>query len=186
MGLILGGAGRGFPLGNAISSQLSASNYDCIKIGTPFMSGAGLDALVTGISVSAWTHHAKNWLVGLHGGVTEPAALRKLINLPNSVVRVFTNTGAITSAELKSRPLFHAKVIAFERNGQPSNQIVSAIVASANVTAAALSSSNVATNFEAGADVAISTPDERAAWAAWWRSAWLKGLRPRCGPHPNL
>ena len=27
------------------------------------MSGAGLDALLTEFSVSAWTHHAKNWLV---------------------------------------------------------------------------------------------------------------------------
>jgi hypothetical protein len=56
MGLIFSGGGIGFPLGAVISSRLRASTFHSIKIGAPFMSGFGLDALTQGINSNSWGH----------------------------------------------------------------------------------------------------------------------------------
>jgi len=174
--MLFGGSGHGFPLGKAATALLIKENDIAeAKIGTPYLSGAGLDIFGSAITGTRWASIKTSWLIGIHHGVTEPAALRKLIAFPNSDSRIFLISGSVSEKELRSRPIFHAKIVAFERAIGTSIAITAAVVSSANLTSAALGQSNSGTNFEAGAAISVEDPKVRLAWKSWWSDAWAHG-----------
>jgi hypothetical protein len=176
MTLFLGGVGHGFPLAEAVDMVLNASpGKKFLKVGTPYLSGAGLEALLGPLSSSdAWKNAPKSWLVGIHHGITEPAALRTLIDLPNSTSRLFTVNGSLSFSELRARPMFHAKVVAVEAQSVRRGQLAGIVTSSANLTSAALGHTGV--NYEAGAAISISDAATKIRWAAWWQAAWHQGI----------
>src|SRR5262249_31588011 len=127
-------------------------------------------------SSNAWKLSPKSWLVGVHHGITEPAALRTLIDLPNSTSRLFTVKGSLSASELRARPMFHAKIVAVEAQSGRRGQLAGIVTSSANLTSAALGQTNSGVNYEAGAAISISDAVTKAKWSAWWQAAWHQGI----------
>ena len=62
-----------------------------------------------------WTSHADGqWILGIANGVTEPRAIRSLVERPSQEVRLFVPGRRLSLAGLVRTPRFHAKVIAVE------------------------------------------------------------------------
>lgn len=175
MTLLVSGGGHGFPIIDGIDSLLTAGGGEkLLKIGTPYLSAAGLEVLSNGFE--AFTSTSKMWLIGVHHGVTEPAALRALLTMTHSEARIFTVHGALSARELSARPIFHAKVVGVENTSGRKPSLEGILVSSANLTGAALGRSSFGANYEAGATLVVSTLAEKRNWAAWWKAAWDKGL----------
>lgn len=178
MALLLGGRGRGLPLAEAVRELLAGTRGKLeLKIGCPFVSDAGLEALVGPLdSTPRWSTAPKAWLVGVHHGITEPAALRTIHSMPRSECRLFTNGERFSTRSLRSYPIFHAKIISVEKVSDGGLSLAGLIVSSANLTRAALGNSNHGTNYEAGASLIVSDAAARTAWPGWWLAAWNQGL----------
>jgi hypothetical protein len=175
---MFGAPNGAFPLPDALNSVLTARQAPTVmRLGFPFVSMAGVEALVKGLHGCAhWTQGRKVWLVGIHQGITEPAALRRIGALPSSEVRVFSNTGDISQRTLRARPIFHAKIVGVEGE-VPANQIApleALIVSSANLTRAAIGTGDA--NYEAGAILHDLGAVTSTAWRNWWRMAWAAGI----------
>jgi hypothetical protein len=113
----------------------------------------------------------KNWVVGLHLGITEPAALREICATPHSELRLFCPTSKLDSAALYSSEKLHAKAIQVVA---PNSSLL--IIGSANLTRAALGTS--ATNFEAciGSTTTSKKSSEHKAFAPWFLNLWTQSL----------
>ena len=170
--VLFGSPAAGFPLPAALHSALGGCSSQCaLRLGFPFVSRSGVEVLVSGLSHSgAWGNARKDWLVGVSQGITEPAALEQVAALQNSRVRIYTPTGEISVKSLRSRPMFHAKVVGVRHN----ERLHSLLVSSANLTRAAIGGGNA--NFEAGMCVVSPPRNVERDWNNWWRSAWGVGL----------
>ena len=171
---MFGAPSAAFPLAVTLKSVLLARRTPAVmRLGFPYVSSAGLEALMRELDAcEIWEQGDKFWLVGIHQGVTEPAALRRLGGLAASEVRVFSATGDMSQRALRGRPMFHAKVVGVEpppARKQPA-PLEALIVSSANLTGAAIGSRH--TNYEAGAVLHDLGDVTSTAWYNWWRSAW--------------
>jgi hypothetical protein len=176
---LFGSPDQAFPLADAVKSALTPNPKPSVmRLGFPFVSCAGVEALFMGLDgYPPWMAARKTWLVGVTQGVTEPAALARISVLPDTEVRVFSATGDVSERTLRTRPMFHAKVVGVEIQGstrRSPSTLDSLIVSSANLTRAAVGAGR--THFEAGAIISAPTETTRAKWVAWWGSAWASGL----------
>jgi hypothetical protein len=142
-----------------------------------YLSGAGLEALLIPLgNVDSWKRSSKAWLIGVHHGITEPAALRSILSVPNSIGRLFTVGGSLSQRELRARPTFHAKIVAIEEKAGSNTNLTEIVTSSANLTSAALGNGGAGTNYEAGASLSIDDSGTRKKWSMWWQSAWQQGI----------
>lgn len=176
--LLGGGSSPGLPLFTAMDTLLSKSGARLrVKIGCPFVSDAGLELLTDPfLSSSRWTDTEKRWLVGVHHGITEPAALRTILSMVRSQARLFTNGRTLGAQALGASPTFHAKVIGVEQLQAGAHVLEGVVVSSANLTRAALGKTPPSTNFEAGVVVTSIDTAEQGAWNVWWSNCWRQGV----------
>lgn len=86
----------------------------------------------------AWKEGRKLFLVGLDFGLTEPAALSYLAQLPNAECRVYDAEGTLRQ-RLRPRSAYHPKLYAFSDTiSFRRAKLVAGVVGSANLTAAGL------------------------------------------------
>jgi len=146
------------------------------RLGFAYVTTLGLESLYSAAEgVVPWRSAHKEWLVGLHMGVTEPAALREILQDRNHKVRVFTGSRRITSASLVQGARFHGKVISIGEISQ--RRTTCLLTSSANLTGAAISQSPL--NYEAGLALIgrnVTTSIVRP-FNAWWTNAWRNSLR---------
>jgi HKD family nuclease len=115
----------------------------------------------------------KRWLVGIHHGVTEPAALREIAKFPNCELRIFSPTSKMNEAALWSAEKLHAKI--FQVLSDEKQLLV---VGSANLTRAAMGAT--CTNFEACTSSVLEKTDEvlkgYETFPQWFGDIWNKAL----------
>lgn len=143
------------------------------RLGFAYVSFAGLDVMLSKLSdVSTWNRTHKEWIVGLHRGITEPGALERIRALPNSSLRIFVGTEHLSLSALTSGQMFHGKVIGIRSSGRS----VCLVASSANMTGAALGAD--ARNYEAGVALFGSAIPraEVDRFEEWWRHAWNESI----------
>ena len=111
----------------------------------------------------------KKWILGIHNGITEPAAIESLAGHSNSSVRLFSPTGAMNEAALFGREKFHPKVICL--TGGPKSLI---IIGSANLTRAAVGSAS--SNYEAGTQIKTNQRSFESQFRRWFGRAWRESI----------
>ncbi len=146
------------------------------RLGFAYATNSGLDALLATLGdMPAWQGAAKEWLVGLHHGITEPKALERIRGMSNSRVRVFVGGNRLSASNLLCGKLFHPKVINIASRSSRSRPVLM-LASSANLTGAALAPD--ARNYEAGIALygsAISRR-EHARFLEWWHRGWAESL----------
>jgi hypothetical protein len=142
-----------------------------LQAGFAYATVSGLASLRKTKSGQDWLADTESeWIVGIDGGITEPAALDLLRLLPNTDVRLYLPTAEISPRTLLATPKFHAKIVRL-RVGNPLHT-AALWAGSANATGGALGQS--AKNFEAGLWAAAGsiTPQDEALFDAWWQHVW--------------
>ncbi len=143
------------------------------KLGFAYVSLTGLDVVLSKLrDITTWRKTRKEWIVGLHRGITEPKALEGIRALPNSRLRIFTGGGRVSLQSLTSGQLFHPKIVGITSGVRSLARPVCLVASSANLTGAALGAG--ARNYEAGVAL-FGTAIPRAAFdrfEEWWKHAW--------------
>lgn len=142
--------------------------------GFAYATRAGVNHLLNAVEdLPAWPRTRKQWLLGVHHGITEPSAIAALADTPRSEVRLAV-CGLSLSEAVAGQRIFHAKVIAVD--AARSGEILAVIAGSANLTSAAIGGS--ARNYEMGIAWKTSVgPGASQHFAAWWKEAWSSGVR---------
>jgi len=141
-------------------------------LGFAYVSDSGLGTLLSQIAdLPGWKGSRKEWIVGLHHGITEPRALERIRALPNCSLRVFAGGAHLSLANLVGGQLFHAKVILITSGPALQGRPVCLLASSANLTGAALGEE--ARNYEAGVALYGSAVgrSELVAFDRWWTDA---------------
>lgn len=120
-----------------------------------------------------WESIQKEFVIGLHHAITEPAALSELARLPHSTVKVFIPKNRLSIDTFSDSPTFHPKMIAL-CSGRP--KLLRFIQAgSANQTSAALSSPPGNVEFGVAlASTATVELDGNQQFGEWWRTLWTR------------
>lgn len=123
---------------SAIATASSdAGDYTCVDVAVAYASDSGVELLDQRLSSSpAWRAAFKRFLVSIDFGITEPRALARLADLPNSEVRVPNGESVLTSPQLWPPNTFHAKSYLFRPANWRSPSAL--VVGSANLTVSAL------------------------------------------------
>jgi hypothetical protein len=145
---------------DALGSAASEISWQSVVVCVAYATFAGVSQLVGELKLrwSGYETANKLFVVGLDFGLTEPAAVRYLLSLPNTACHIHEARRTL-SAQLRPRPLFHPKLYAFGSSQAISkSDSASGVVGSANLTGAALTS-----NFEAYSSFSVSkaTPTGR-------------------------
>ncbi len=148
------------------------------KLGFAYVSFSGLDVMLSRLSdVPTWRRSRKEWIVGLHRGITEPGALERIRALPNSSLRVFVGAEHLSLSGLTSGQMFHGKIIGITSKVKSLGRPVCLVALSANLTGAALGAG--ARNYEAGVAL-FGSAIPRAQFdrfEEWWKHAWNASIR---------
>lgn len=169
----LGSPGTPAPLFAVLRSAIeSAGPKPHLRFGFAYATSLGAEALVRALnSAPAWADSDKEWIVSVHHGITEPAAVRTLNGLPRSRVHLHCGAPGSVSKSSLFRPPFHAKLASVSTTNK---QLVAVWTGSPNLTGAALSPQ--ALNFEAG--LAVVQPPVSSTLVAiggrlteWWKQA---------------
>lgn len=134
-----------------------------------YISLHGIAALIHPLMAnSVYARARKEWVVGLHNGVTEPAALDDLAAMANTTVRVYSASGRIDRRALHAQEKMHAKVICLMRSGGSLS-----ISGSANLTGAALSTR--CSNYECVSSLEL---DRRRSslFNSWYSRMWRESI----------
>jgi hypothetical protein len=121
-----------------------------------YVTAQGVHRLASRLASPRWASAAKRWLVSIDFGITEPAGLEALRDLPASEVRVVDGLEVVSSPGFRPRRTFHAKLYAFRASGAE----LSLCVGSANLTLSALTigaETMTVTSWQSP----ISSPDRR-------------------------
>jgi hypothetical protein len=143
------------------------------KLGFAYVSLAGLDGVLSNLRhITRWKNTRKEWIVGLHRGITEPRALESIRALPNARLRIFTGGARLSLQSLTTGQLFHPKIVGICSGVRSSARPVCLVASSANLTSAALGAR--ARNYEVGVAL-FGTAIPGATFARfekWWKDAW--------------
>lgn len=149
----------------------SASN-SLVKAGYAYATWGGVDRFTSLFKSSVnWQEIPKQFLIGIHHGITEPSALELLRALNRSELRIFVPGGRLTADALISTPLFHPKVTAI--TDARSKRVKFLQAGSANLTSSA--AGKRPKNYE----IAIALQNERGSgpipsgeFLSWWSEIW--------------
>lgn len=125
--------GGGAAILNAHRELSGGAAYDRFTGLFAFASVKGARLLADAVGQSpSWQNAVKRWVISIDGGITEPNALRFLLALPHSELRVPYGE-ELLAAELRPVHRFHPKTVLLERNG-PAPVPSAMMVGSANLT----------------------------------------------------
>lgn len=129
------------------------------------------------LSHASYERARKEWIIGIHHGITEPAALDDLAQMRNSRIRIFSPSGRMDRRSLYATEKMHAKIIILA--GADGSM---AICGSANLTGAALSSTCV--NYECVSSLRFAT-SRPSTFQPWFNRMWRESIRvtPRVVNH---
>lgn len=130
--------GHGALILNTCSQLATRVTFDRVTGLYAFASYKGARLLVDALSSSpSWRRARKRWIISIDDGVTEPAALRFLLELDRSDVFV-PNGEALLLSRLRGPGRFHPKTLLFE-SGVGKSSARAILVGSANLTVNGLS-----------------------------------------------
>ena len=153
---------------------MSAQHWHA-RFGFAYVSVSGLEVLLRELNeIRQWGTTQKRWILGVHHGITEPAAIARLRSEKRSKVRVFTGGQQLTAKCLYAGPHFHAKVLCIEQGFR--RRPACFLASSANLTGAALGPR--ARNYEAGIVLSGNAigKSHMTEFDLWWRSAWQASI----------
>jgi hypothetical protein len=168
--IALGTPGHPLDLARVVERAFRSDGLSA-RLGFAYVTGNGLDVLLSRAgTLPAWSSARKQWIVGLHHGISEPSAICRIRSIANTDVRLFLGGKHLTRDTLLLGESFHAKVVAVL--SRESGRAVSLLASSSNLTGAALAAKS--RNYEAG--LALFGPAIRPsisrAFDVWWRQAW--------------
>ncbi|MBL8080468.1 MAG: phospholipase D family protein [Anaerolineales bacterium] len=138
------------------------NNYNCVQVAMAYASIAGVR---TFLDVFANNKIEKSqWLIGLDDAITQPGAIKLLLGLENSEVRI------VKLFEDGAR--FHPKVARFRSLNRMVGELL--VMGSANLTNRAL-----AGNSEAVVFIESKNPEEKNMFSKIWADLWLQGHTPK-------
>jgi hypothetical protein len=159
--------------GHPIREAAKGLNVGRIRVASAFASESGVESLRKLIGAAVFDAVAKEALIGLESGITQPEALDRLINMPKSEVRAPLGASILVSAGMRAALFFHPKVYAFEDLGAGTLVVISG---SGNLTYGGLLG-NVENFFVWSGSNRDSVAQ---AFETWWTSAW--GVADRVSP----
>lgn len=142
-----------------------------LKGGYAFATLGGVqDFLKRTTPLANWDPTPKQFLIGLHHGITEPSALSLLDKIPNSTTRVFIPGGRLNLAALYAKPVYHPKVLALEA---PGGALCFLQAGSANLTSSAIGESPKNHEFSVATEAERETSiDPENTFRSWWSAIW--------------
>ena len=155
----------------AVLRTVTAGN-SLIKAGYAYATWGGVDHFTSHVkSLVNWQATPKQFLIGIHHGITEPSALEILRGLNKSEVRIFVPGGRLTPDSLMATPLFHPKVLAItSANGSQARFLQAG---SPNLTASAIGKNprnyELAIALEARQTASVVSS---GAFRSWWSRIW--------------
>jgi HKD family nuclease len=155
--LVAQGEANGPTLASAIKAALAGQNLDRLDVAVAYATRSGLTALR---NAADGFPEASRWVVGLDDAITQPQALKDLIALPNSVVRL-----ASLSAEGRR---FHPKIYCFWSTQDAA--VCVCIIGSANMTLHGLNR-----NGETAVILVAENAKDAEALKSGWNSMWALG-----------
>jgi hypothetical protein len=182
MTLQLGWPRHPIDIASRISTALRrTSGGSRLIAGFAYANRAGLNAVLGEGSDHGWLGSVQGkWIFGLADAVTEPAALRPLVESRDHEVRFFVPNGRLSLESLVCTPRFHAKFVSIQLGDPIRDRLV--WVASANATSAAVGPHS--TNFEAGLVIQGKTAighREVLHLQEWWMEAWSQSISADSG-----
>ncbi len=167
----------GYPMAMAKSLRSAygrAGIGSVTRLGFAYVSVSGLDVILSKLDgIPEWQASRKEWIVGLHRGITEPGALERIRALPNSRLKIFLDAERLSLSALTSGQMFHGKIVGINsRTRSTTGRPLCLIVSSANLTGAALSAGT--RNYEAGLALFGSAipKGQFDRFESWWKHAW--------------
>lgn len=144
-----------------LASLIAEGRFNEARIVSAYVTVSGVRRLLDAFEKSPLIKSL--WLLGLDDVVTQPGAVKLLMSMKNSEVRV---------ASLEHQGArFHPKFFAFRKSGKSHKGLV--MIGSANLTAAGLSK-----NAEAVAFLQSNSASDVKDIDASWRQLWRLGVRP--------
>lgn len=154
----------------AVEHFLKHDHCNTAQCAFAYVSLAGLrESIGPLLQMDAHCNIIKQWVVGIHNGITEPAAIEALTRHRNSTVRIYSPTKDISKAALFGSEKLHAKAICLTGNG--SHLFV---IGSANLTRAAISAH--CTNYEAGTLLKTDDRGMRTVYSDWFKTLWSDSI----------
>lgn len=170
-GLLLGRPGDPPKLNDALTSFLSANTCNNVQAAFAYVSLAGLSPFVNSIfRQDLHRNIKKRWIVGIHHGITEPAAIEALLSHPNSTVRIYSATGKINNLALFTGDNLHSKTICLT-----SDKNVLFLLGSANLTRAAVGVN--CKNYEANAMMQMNGKSDYIIFNKWFDNIWSRSIQ---------
>ena len=129
--------GEGTAILNAYRDLAASTTFSRLTGLYAFASHKGARLLIGILQRSpSWSAASKRWVVSIDGGITEPEALRFLLKLRRSEVRV-PDAEALLTRSLNPTFRFHPKTLLLERQS-PTFKPAAILVGSANLTCSGL------------------------------------------------
>ncbi|MGD1011639.1 MAG: phospholipase D family protein [Acidimicrobiales bacterium] len=81
-----------------------------LRVASAFATESGVTQITNLLGADAFGDAQKEWLIGLQNGFTQPVALQRLLDLPNSAVRLVDIHEVLANPRLAGSTFFHPKV----------------------------------------------------------------------------
>lgn len=156
-------------------TQLRGSS-SVVKVGFAYATLGGVDRLQAVMAACQnWSRVRKQFLIGLHHGITEPAALEQLRGISGAEVRVTIPGNRLSAGSLVVKPMFHAKIMAV--TGHDGRIVKFLHAGSANLTSSGVGLRPQNHEFS----VAVSASDADGVdtaeyFAQWWTRLWRSAV----------
>ncbi len=141
-----------------------------LRVAAAFATESGVVQIEHLVDSAAFASAQKQWLIGLENGFTQPAALRRLIALPNSELCLVDIHAVLKSPGLAGSTFFHPKVYEF---ASPQANETTIITTSANLTEGGLRNNIeqfLSWDGSSSGDVAKTLT---TWWSKYWKPEWL-------------
>lgn len=142
-----------------------------VKAAYAYATLGGVQSFLDSVStVAQWSQVPKQFIVGVHHAITEPAALEQLMGIAKADVKIFIPNKRISRKSFIANPTFHPKVLGV--TSLKGDRLHYLIGGSANLTGFAIGA--VPRNYELG--IAVSAKqhhlDPKRIFAKWWKPLW--------------
>ena len=111
--LMFGLPGKPFQLADALFDAFGKNRNGglAVRLGFAYASSTGLDTILNKLEkISPWLETPKEWIIGLHHGITEPLALKRILALPNSFLRLYVDGKRLSEGTIRGGAVFHGKI----------------------------------------------------------------------------
>lgn len=141
-----------------------------LRVASAFATESGVEQIEKLVDTATFRMAEKQWLIGLENGLTQPAALRRLLELPNSKVCLVQIHEILKSPGLAASTFFHTKLYEF---AAPAAGMTTIITGSANLTEGGLRR-NVEQFAIWDGPLSQEVPTAlNAWWSKYWKQEWL-------------